>query len=943
MSNSNEREKYLDALRGIACLIVLLAHILSTIPSVGIRVSGCGKIGVWLFFVLSGFFVYYPWVKNNKKFNWKDAFSFYIKRFFRIYPVYLVVLLVCIFLKYVTTIDALKHLLLLQGYGHFWAIPVEVKFYLIIPVVLIIFTRIKKIYSLALALLATTGLSVLFPYTTYNENSICLFWYLPVLLLGMCTALAFVKLKDDKCIACDLVAILLVIFMVFLIPGVRERVFGIQPDKYLQNKYLYISIIWIIILLCIKKSVYLRLKLEKIRVLQFIGKISYSIYLIHYIVLNYANLYIKNSWIKSVVVISISIALAALSERFIERNAIKAGKLLASKIRRINAKNILQAVFAIIVILGFGYSCFADYRTFKQEQAIILQNTTWEERLYVPTMIEKCGNRYFIIDCWNSRILYSDSCSKNLNDWNVLQQDAYLGGHTVASDGELYVFDNTDMNQVLVYKESEDESLYLTQTFEGIESRPHYALYDEETKRFYVIGSTSGIIYIFKNEQAELSLVNKCILPETKDAYVRSISIIDGDLYTSCGPGKIFQYSIENDSLIYKKEYTVPDCYYGMNQISKIDGSWYFTINTDINGDVGKTTILRADSIEDLSSGKVTDLYDTMGFTGQPYFITHFDDKYWITEISASGGNGIRSFELKDGKPKKIKPLFYWKNVLPCSMERWTTQQQKWAGQVVDLVIFMGQSNMSGKGDAALAPAVSKGWEYRAISDRSCLYPISEPFGIYENNPEGVNDTNENGEYRKLGGMVSAFANGYYETTGVPIVGVSCSEGNTAIEQWMEGTAFYNDAVERLNAAKDYLNSSSEYRLRNVYMVWCQGENNGDNGTSLDDYYNQLKAIVDSLVDKQLISQCFVVTIGKKNVEDGTTYDDIIQAQISLCKDDSNCTLVSTQFISMKDRGMMYDIYHYTQEGYNIVGQEAGKNAGSWVNTGIEPQVIDYR
>ena len=119
MSNSNEREKYLDALRGIACLIVLLAHILSTIPSVGIRVSGCGKIGVWLCFVLSGFFVYYPWVKNNKKVNWKDAFPFYIKRFFRIYPVYLVVLLVCIFLKYVTTIDALKHLLLLQGYGHF--------------------------------------------------------------------------------------------------------------------------------------------------------------------------------------------------------------------------------------------------------------------------------------------------------------------------------------------------------------------------------------------------------------------------------------------------------------------------------------------------------------------------------------------------------------------------------------------------------------------------------------------------------------------------------------------------------------------------------------------------------------------------------------------------------------------------------------------------------
>ena len=112
---------------------------------------------------------------------------------------------------------------------------------------------------------------------------------------------------------------------------------------------------------------------------------------------------------------------------------------------------------------------------------------------------------------------------------------------------------------------------------------------------------------------------------------------------------------------------------------------------------------------------------------------------------------------------------------------------------------------MSGKGDASQAVSVEKGWEFRAISDRSQLYPIQEPFGLYENNPDGVDDTTDTGEYRKLGGMVSAFANGYYETTRIPIVGVSCSEGNTAIEQWMEGGAFYNDAVERLTAATDYL------------------------------------------------------------------------------------------------------------------------------------------
>lgn len=36
--------------------------------------------------------------------------------------------------------------------------------------------------------------------------------------------------------------------------------------------------------------------------------------------------------------------------------------------------------------------------------------------------------------------------------------------------------------------------------------------------------------------------------------------------------------------------------------------------------------------------------------------------------------------------------------------------------QLVDLIFFMGQSNMAGRGDAALAPAVTPGmgYEYRA-------------------------------------------------------------------------------------------------------------------------------------------------------------------------------------------------------------------------------------
>lgn len=54
---------------------------------------------------------------------------------------------------------------------------------------------------------------------------------------------------------------------------------------------------------------------------------------------------------------------------------------------------------------------------------------------------------------------------------------------------------------------------------------------------------------------------------------------------------------------------------------------------------------------------------------------------------------------------------------------------QKTARTEVDVILFAGQSNMSGVGDASLAPAVPEGvgYEFRAITDPTRLYPLAEP------------------------------------------------------------------------------------------------------------------------------------------------------------------------------------------------------------------------
>lgn len=564
-------------------------------------------------------------------------------------------------------------------------------------------------------------------------------------------------------------------------------------------------------------------------------------------------------------------------------------------------------------------------------------NTEWKEELYVPTMINKLEDTYFIVDCWNHRVLYNTELDKNIMNWSTLTDESYVGGHTIASDGELYVLDNTDNSQVLAYRKNSTGDFEKIKAIGNIGGRPHYVIYDEENKYFYVIGSYSGKIYVFENRNNDLFLVRIDDISEIKNTYVRSINIINGLLYTVSGGGKINEYIISKEGFEFNNQYDVPDELYGMNQISKIGDYYYITINTDKNGDVSKADIIRTEKLENLSKYEYESLYEEMDFGGQPYFITEFDNSFYITQISAEKTNGIKKFDIKDNEIQDVEDFYVYDDVLSVSENRYISkygikEETDKPVEIVDLILFCGQSNMSGKGDAKEAPIVEYGYEFRSITDKTHLYKIYEPFGINENNSEGINDIwNSTNELRKQGGLVSAFANSYYETTGVPIVGISCSEGATSISQWLPDTDKYNDIIKRYSDARNFFDNNEQYKIRNVFMVWCQGENDGDIGTDYDKYYQSLNSIVESLVEAQIIDCCFVIAVGNK-MGDENLYQEIRRAQIDLCNENENCVLVSNLAKDFCNMGYMKDIYHYTQEGYNLLGDDAGRNAGKYAD-----------
>ena len=47
----------------------------------------------------------------------------------------------------------------------------------------------------------------------------------------------------------------------------------------------------------------------------------------------------------------------------------------------------------------------------------------WKENLYTPTQFQKIGNKYFIIDCWHHRILYSSEMDAPVSGWRILTSD----------------------------------------------------------------------------------------------------------------------------------------------------------------------------------------------------------------------------------------------------------------------------------------------------------------------------------------------------------------------------------------------------------------------------------------------------------------------------------------------------------------------------------------
>lgn len=303
----------------------------------------------------------------------------------------------------------------------------------------------------------------------------------------------------------------------------------------------------------------------------------------------------------------------------------------------------------------------------------------------------------------------------------------------------------------------------------------------------------------------------------------------------------------------------------------------------------------------------------------------------------------------------------------------------------IDIILFAGQSNSCGRAvvsdkasdlDVFSTVDIDKAFTYHSPTVKNALETTPQPI------TEPILANGTNGECY---GYIPAFLNAYYATTGRKVCACFKSVGGMMMNNWLPYTIvdkagtkdtttkgeYYQPMVDFINGAKEKISGDMSCLIGNIFLVWCQGENDAAYYGYENDYANALEQtlttdeakkayykekfadMLNSLKKDADVQKAFIVRIGHSNQTDMANVRNkvIIDAQSEMCRENEDCVMVSGLFAGAKcfkeedgtTRNLMKsDGSHYLPEGYFRVGIEAGTNAGIYANTYVKPILLEY-
>ncbi|MFY0407333.1 acyltransferase family protein [Solicola sp. PLA-1-18] len=208
------RLRSLDGLRGVAILLVIVAHAASAALDpddtglVGAVGRPVGQLGVTVFFVLSGFLITGILVREHDRTGTVSLRAFYLRRTLRIWPAFYVFLAVVGVLALVGAVAVSGTSLLAAAtftynyvssadswwVGHTWSLAVEEQYYLLWPLALLFLSRRRAAWLAAAVVLASpllrTATWLLVPHSAEGQVPFYFHTRADALALGSLVALA---------------------------------------------------------------------------------------------------------------------------------------------------------------------------------------------------------------------------------------------------------------------------------------------------------------------------------------------------------------------------------------------------------------------------------------------------------------------------------------------------------------------------------------------------------------------------------------------------------------------------------------------------------------------------------------------------------------------------------------------------------------------------------
>lgn len=310
----------LTPLRGIAALLVVYFHfneiaVQFVKPEQTMFLRKC-YLMVDLFFIMSGFIMLHVYGESfSKSFSGKNFGAFIKARFARLYPLHLLTLVAAIILFYISTepVDPVSarvcnpmaiptNLLLLHSFGFHsiftwnvpsWSISAEWWAYMVFPFLALLLAKNKKIGLIMISLIATALYFLIvfvlprtnpfapeIPYLNHDLDVTFDYGYLRGLagfMMGMLVYVAYQNKKISNFFSKDSVAIACIIILVILMH------FGF-------NDLIYIPL-FMFIVLCFSANDGVITKICSLKPLQYLGNISYSVYMVHILIIFYVGDY----------------------------------------------------------------------------------------------------------------------------------------------------------------------------------------------------------------------------------------------------------------------------------------------------------------------------------------------------------------------------------------------------------------------------------------------------------------------------------------------------------------------------------------------------------------------------------------------------------------------------------------------------------------------------